>query len=164
MSKWHRRWLEMAALVASWSKDPSKQIGAVAVRGNRLLAQGYNGLPRDFPDTPEYLANREIKYKFIIHAEENLIINAAKNGVSLQDSDVYVFGLAPCSGCSGKLITAGVRKIFFLDLFNDPHWAEAQARSEIICNHAGVKLIDMMEDNDTSSAYRLPKVEHGGVT
>ena len=45
LNKWDKRFLEMAKLVASWSKDPSTQVGAVAVRNRTVIAQGYNGLP-----------------------------------------------------------------------------------------------------------------------
>lgn len=141
--------MNIAKEFSTWSKDPSTQIGAIAVRDNNLLAQGYNGLPKGMPDTDEYLADREKKYEYIIHAEENLILNAAKNGVSLNGSTVYVYGLAPCSRCAGKLVTAGVDKIIFTAIKEDPRWVESQKRSAVICNFASVSLHSMTE-NSTS--------------
>ena len=51
-NKWDIRFLEMAKLVASWSKDPSTQVGAIAVRYRKVIAQGYNGFPRCMGDEP----------------------------------------------------------------------------------------------------------------
>ena len=51
-NKWDIRFLEMAKLVASWSKDPSTQVGAIAVRNRTVIAQGYNGFPRGMGDEP----------------------------------------------------------------------------------------------------------------
>ena len=88
-NKWDIRFLEMAKLVASWSKDPSTQVGAVAVRNRTVIAQGYNGFPRGCDDHELYYLNKAIKYKRIVHAEMNAIYNAAENGVSLKDSTEF---------------------------------------------------------------------------
>ena len=53
-NKWDIRFLEMAKLVASWSKDPSTQVGCVAVRNRNVIAQGYNGFPRGCDDHELY--------------------------------------------------------------------------------------------------------------
>ena len=82
--KWDRRYLDLAAEVSKWSKDPSSKIGAVAVGSKgQVLSQGYNGFPRGIVDGGVRLNEREIKYKYIVHAEMNLIYNATYNGVSL---------------------------------------------------------------------------------
>ena len=43
--KWDRRFMDMARLVASWSKDPSSQVGAVITRGKFVISVGFNGFP-----------------------------------------------------------------------------------------------------------------------
>ena len=99
-NKWDIRFLEMAKLVASWSKDPSTQVGAIAVRNRTVIAQGYNGFPRGMGDVPFKYEHKQLKYKMIVHAEMNLIYNAADNGVSLKNSTVYVVGLPACGECA----------------------------------------------------------------
>ncbi len=47
---WDKRYLEMARLVAGWSKDPNAQVGAVIVRDNRVVATGFNGFPTHVQD------------------------------------------------------------------------------------------------------------------
>ena len=102
--------LETARRFSSFSKDPSTKVGAIAVDENfRVLSIGYNGLPSKFPDNYESLS-REEKNLITIHAEVNCILNAAKNGVSLQNSTMFI-SEPPCSNCAAALINAGVKKI-----------------------------------------------------
>ena len=110
-NKWDKRFLEMATLVASWSKDPSTQVGAIAVRNRTVIAQGYNGFPRGMSDEQFRYEQKPLKYKMIVHAEMNLIYNAADNGVSLRNSTVYVVGLPVCSDCAKGLIQVGVSRV-----------------------------------------------------
>ena len=92
MDNWDIRYLKLAEQVASWSKDPSSQIGAIAVgRKGEVLSTGYNGFPRHIADDDRY-KDREQKYKYIVHAEANCIYNATYNGVSLYNATMYVWG------------------------------------------------------------------------
>src|ERR1043166_7175104 len=75
--KWDKRFLNMAALVSSWSKDPSTQVGAVIVDDQRVVVgTGYNGFPRGAAARPERDAERETKYKMIARAEANAVYAA----------------------------------------------------------------------------------------
>jgi len=111
--KWHYRFLELARQIASWSKDPSRQIGAVATRNKQILSVGYNGFPRHIEDTHARLNDRETKYKFMVHAEQNLIYNAVHNGVSLENASLYVWGLPVCSECTKGIIQAGIKHVYW---------------------------------------------------
>lgn len=111
-TKWDLRFLLQAKEIAKWSKDPSSNIGAIAVGKNKnILATGYNGFPRGIEDTEERYNNREEKYKYVVHAEKNLIYNACWNGVSLEGSTVYVYGLPVCHECAKGLIQVGTRRV-----------------------------------------------------
>src|SRR5271157_2853870 len=73
-NKWDLRFLEMAKLVAGWSKDPSTQTGAVIVRPNRSVASvGFNGFPQKMDDRSELYTNRDEKYSRIVHCEMNAL-------------------------------------------------------------------------------------------
>lgn len=112
LEKWDGRFLEIAKLVAGWSKDPSSQVGAVAVNGRRqILSTGFNGLPRGVSDDPERLAHRETKYAMTVHAEMNAVLSAAYNGVSLDGCTLYVHGVPVCADCAKSLVQAGVRRL-----------------------------------------------------
>lgn len=110
--KWDLRYLQLAEEVSKWSKDPSSKIGAVAVGSKgQVLSQGYNGFPRGVLDSPNRLNNREEKYRYIVHAEMNLIYNATYNGVSLDGSTLYVTGLPVCSECAKGVIQVGIKRV-----------------------------------------------------
>lgn len=126
MDKWDVRYINLAKEVASWSKDPSSKIGAVAVGGKgEVLSTGYNGFPRHILDMDERYADRSIKYKYIVHAEANCIYNATYNGVSLKNSTMYVHGLPCCSECAKAIIQVGVSRVVMQgDPFNE-RWRES---------------------------------------
>ncbi|CAA7614607.1 Uncharacterized deaminase in luxG 3'region [Candidatus Terasakiella magnetica] len=107
---WPEYFMGFARHAASKSKDPSTQVGAVAVGPDgEIRATGYNGLPRGVEDRPERM-ERPAKYLWTSHAEENLVAHAARVGVSLKGCTVYVTHY-PCSRCARSLIQAGVSKI-----------------------------------------------------
>lgn len=68
--KWDQRYLEMAALVAGWSKDPRAGVGAVIVRNNRVVARGFNGFSSDVLDREERLQDKDTKLQMVIHARK----------------------------------------------------------------------------------------------
>lgn len=108
MSRWHERFLALAREVASWSKDPSTKVGAVAVDASRrVLETGYNGPPRGVVDSPDRM-ERPAKYLWTAHAEENLVAHAAR--ARLEGATVYVTHLC-CNACARMLINAGVAKV-----------------------------------------------------
>ena len=111
INKWDARWLEMAGIVSTWSKDPSTQIGAIAVRDKRLISTGYNGFPRGIQDLDDRWNNREEKYKYVVHAEMNCIYNANYHNQSLKGSTMYIVGLPVCHECAKGIIQAGVIRV-----------------------------------------------------
>lgn len=104
--KWELRYLEMAKLVSTWSKDPSTKVGAVIVDSdNTVISVGFNGLPRRIQDTDQRLNNRDIKLKMIIHAEINAIITAKR---PLNGATIYTYPFMSCSQCAGLIIQSGI--------------------------------------------------------
>ena len=132
----------LAKEISSWSKDPRKKIGAVVIgHKGQVLAQGYNGFPRDFNDSPERYNNREEKRKFVIHAEMNCIYNASFNGVSLEGTTMYVYGLPPCSECAKGIIQSGVKEVFYCFDTEDKdseRWMESFKLSKLMFEEVGV--------------------------
>ena len=137
-NKWDIRFLEMAKLVASWSKDPSTQVGSVAVRNRTVIAQGYNGFPRGVDDHELYYLNKAIKYKRIVHAEMNAIYNAAENGVSLKNSTIYVIGLPICHDCAKGLIQVGIKRVVTPNINTPDHWKASIALTEEMFREADI--------------------------
>ena len=106
---WNKRYLEVAKTYAGFSKDPSTKTGAVIVDQNRrIVAAGFNGIPAKIEDTDERLNNREVKYKLILHAEINAILNSTQD---LTGCTVFVYPLPPCLACCMVIIQAGISKV-----------------------------------------------------
>ena len=122
---WDKRFLKVAAEVATWSKDPSTKVGAIAVKDKKVIAQGYNGFPKGIKDLSDRYNDREIKYKYIVHAEMNVIYNAAENGVSLRGSNMYVYGLPACSDCARGIIQVGVKRVIMPKQGIPDKWKES---------------------------------------
>jgi dCMP deaminase len=140
MNKWTDRYLEMAKLVSTWSKDPSSKIGAVVVGENgQILTQGYNGFARGIKDTYNRLSNREEKYSHIIHAEMNCIYNASLSGTSLKNGHLYVYGLPVCHLCAPGIIQVGINKIVMQYDPNKPgNWGESGRLARERFKEAGI--------------------------
>jgi dCMP deaminase len=113
-SKWDERFLDVARIISTWSKDPSTKVGAIAVNVERkIVAQGYNGFPAGCDDSPAFYDNRESKYSRIIHAETNVICNACNAGVGLHCATIYIYGMYPCPECVKLLAQVQVGRIVF---------------------------------------------------
>lgn len=107
-SRWDYRFLDLAELVSSWSKDPSTKVGAViSDNHNRIVSIGYNGFPQNVADD-ERLNDRETKYKIIVHGEMNAILFANR---TLKDCKLYTYPFMPCSKCASIIIQAGINKV-----------------------------------------------------
>ena len=140
-NKWDTRFLDLAEHIAGWSKDPSRKIGAIAVGSQgQILAQGYNGFPRGIEDLSFRYENREEKYKLVVHAEMNVIYNASYNGVSLNDSTLYVYGLPVCHECAKGIIQVGIKNVIMSKkvLPIDPRWQDSWWTTQQLFKESGV--------------------------
>jgi dCMP deaminase len=102
----------MLDIVKLKSKDPSTKVSAIIVgKNNEILSTGFNGFPIGVNEEIETRwTNRELKYKMVVHAEENAIALAARHGQSLNGSRIYVSKL-PCSGCAKLIIQSGIIEV-----------------------------------------------------
>ena len=137
-TKWQRRFFDMAQLVASWSKDPSSQIGAVIVDAqNRVISTGFNGLPVGVKDTNDRLGDRATKYKMILHAEENAIMFAKQK---LDGCSIYVTGMPPCAHCAALIIQSGIKFVYVPETEIPERWRESTELTRQMFKEAGVKI------------------------
>jgi dCMP deaminase len=135
--KWDRRFLDMAKLVSSWSKDPSTKVGAVITDDeNRIISVGYNGFPREVIDNESRLNDRELKYQVIIHAEMNAIMFANK---SLKGCTLYTYPFEPCSKCASVIIQSGIKRVVSYPNCKD-RWESSFEISRKLFQESGVEL------------------------
>ncbi|AKE44796.1 putative dCMP deaminase [Sinorhizobium phage phiM9] len=107
-------YFDIACLAALESKYDGTKVGAVIVRDDHVIALGWNGYPGGADDEAiNTTMDRIDRLKLAIHAEENAILNAARNGNSAKDSVVFVTH-KPCTHCLAKLSNAGVKEVRYI--------------------------------------------------
>ena len=119
---WHQYFLTITRNVAERSTCTRAKVGAVIVRDKNILATGYNGAPAGLPHCIDagclvYTSRTptgEVEENCFrtIHAEINAIAQAAKNGASIRDADIYITH-TPCIHCVKVLINTGIKRIFY---------------------------------------------------
>jgi dCMP deaminase len=137
ISKWAERFLQMAELVASWSKDPSTQVGAVITEHNRIVSLGFNGYPHGISDSAA-TDSRELKLLKTLHAEENAILYAKRD---LRGCEIWVTHF-PCPNCAAKIIQTGISAVHCPEQSEDflSRWGDKVELSETMFTQAGVKV------------------------
>lgn len=112
--------LDLAKTVSRRSSWPGTKVGAVVADGGIMLSTGYNGTPRGFTNTLEKSQKR-----YFCHAEENAIVNAARNGIKIIGASMYCT-MSPCLTCARMIINAGIRKVVCAQ-----EWEQTQERIEV---------------------------------
>jgi dCMP deaminase len=145
---WHTYFMNIARQAATRATCDRKHVGAVIVRDRTILSTGYNGSIRGMPhcdDIGHMIENTHCVAT--VHAEANAIIQAAKNGVRIDGSEIYTTA-SPCWNCFKLIANAGIGAIYYGEFYRDERSIEVAAR-------IGIKLIDLTE------AIRELE-EHGG--
>lgn len=136
---WDLRMLDLAQTVAGWSKDPRTKVGAVIVDGaHRVASHGYNGFPRGVSDEPRRYNDPDTKYKLIVHAEVNAILNAHRE---LDILTLYCTKY-PCSDCTKAIIQVGIARVVTFKQPNDSDWSEDARWSELMLDEAGIRVTE----------------------
>lgn len=117
---WDEYFMATALLMASRSSCERLNVGCVLVSGgdrkNRIVAAGYNGF---LPGAPHNSRVRDGHEQATVHAEQNAVCDAARRGVSLEGTTVYITHF-PCINCAKILAAAGIRQInYHRDYRND---------------------------------------------
>jgi dCMP deaminase len=134
--KWDLRFLDLAKLVSTWSKDPSTKVGAVITdHENRVVSIGYNGFPKNINDD-DRLDDRDIKYKVIVHGEMNAILFANK---SLEYCTLYTYPFMPCPRCASMIIQTGIRRVVSYNNMPD-RWKDEFTISQSLFKESGIEL------------------------
>lgn len=118
--KFDKTYMQMAQSIALHSKAIRKKVGAILVTNHGVILPGYNGCATGMSNICE---NEQpdgslVTKPEVIHAELNCILKAAKEGVSVVDSVVYVT-LSPCVQCAAMMIQSGVKRVVFGEQYRD---------------------------------------------
>lgn len=116
-------YLALAFAAAMRANCQGRKVGAVLVKGDRVIATGYNGTPEGLPncleggclrcaDREQFVSGTDYDLCICVHAEANALLTAGRFGASTDGSIVYTTD-QPCFSCSKELIQAGVEQVFF---------------------------------------------------
>ncbi|MCH7864181.1 MAG: dCMP deaminase family protein [Proteobacteria bacterium] len=138
LDKWDHRFLALADYISHWSKDPSTQVGCVLTKKRRVVSMGFNGFPAGVEDTEERLADRDIKYEMVVHAEQNALMFA---GDRAEGCVLYVHSLPPCARCAVLIIQAGIARVVCDQPdFDHERWGEQAKIADTMFREAGLEV------------------------
>ena len=138
---WDEYFMEMARLAARRATCLRRSVGAVLVKDRQILATGYNGAPRDIAHCEETGCLRQQqdvpsgeRHEICrgVHAEQNLVAQAAFHGVKAEGAAVYCTN-QPCVICVKLLINAGVKEIYYSEGYDDPFTMNLLTSSGVRC-------------------------------
>lgn len=115
-------YMELARNLARKSHCVRAQVGAVLTKETRIVSLGYNGPPSGTHNCdvewPGAGCPKDSKgsCSLALHAEQNAILYASKNNVSMEGSTLYVT-LSPCISCARVIYTMGIKKVIYLDSY-----------------------------------------------
>jgi len=148
MERWDSYFLKVAKTIGENSQCMSRKIGAIIVKDKSIISTGYNGIPRGVPtcdkrwgidktldynlpmdkngQCPRFVmgfkSGEGLQYCIAVHAEVNAILNAARIGVCVKDTTMYITCSIPCKNCLSSIINSGIREIVVtsIDRYDGP--------------------------------------------
>lgn len=145
---WDEYFMNMAAVAATRSNCIKRHIGAIIVKDRQIVSTGYNGTPKGIKNCNEggcprcwSLADSATRLDecLCVHAEENAIVQAAYNGISIKDGTLYTT-FCPCSYCAKSIINAGIKKV----VYREEYGMDDITRT--LCADAGVELVFLQQE------------------
>ena len=142
---WPEYFMAITKMVAKRSTCLRREVGAIMVKDKRILATGYNGVPVGLKHCEEVGCLREnasipsgIRHELCrgIHAEQNVIIQAACHGIPTKAAILYCTN-KPCVICSKMIINAGIKKIYYAEGYDDP-------LSDQMFEEAGLEIVRLL--------------------
>jgi dCMP deaminase len=159
---WDDRYIELAAHVAAWSKDPDAKVGCVIVNPTygRAVTFSFNGFPANVTDSLEHLHHEDEDEKLdrILHAEQNALLYAGREA---KGCHAYVVGKPVCNTCAIMLIQAGIHRVVSAapSLNGTRKWDKRGRLALTMFEQAGVGFvpINAARNKELIEKYDLPQ-------
>ena len=127
-----KRYLRMARIWAENSYCQRRKVGALLVKDQMIISDGYNGTPAGFENVCE--DENGVTKPYVLHAEANAITKVARIGNSSEGSTLYITA-SPCLECSKLIIQAGIKRVAYNDLYRIQDGLESLRRAGVECTH-----------------------------
>lgn len=134
--KRNKAYMRMAKEWAKLSYCEKKQVGAIIVKDQMIISDGYNGTPSGFENCCEDETGKT--NWFVLHAEANAILKVAKSTQSTKGASLYVT-LSPCRDCSKLIVQSGITSVYYAESYKDLSGIE-------FLKKAGVKVVYLPVD------------------
>lgn len=132
-----KRYLRMASIWAENSYCKRRQVGALIVKDQMIISDGYNGTPSGFENVCEDEQNVTLSY--VLHAEANAITKVAASSNSSKGATIYVTS-APCIECSKLIIQSGIVRVVYSEKYRTEEGCDLLKKANI-----QVDFIDLNE-------------------
>ena len=109
-TKFDQRYLEMARIWAKNSYCTRRQVGALVVKNNMIISDGYNGTPSGFENVCE--DDNGVTKHYVLHAEANAITKLARSSNNSDGATIYITA-SPCIECAKLIIQAGIKRVVY---------------------------------------------------
>lgn len=133
-----KKYMQFADIWSTNSYARRKKVGAIIVRDNQIISDGYNGTPSGFDNSCEDADN--VTKPYVLHAEANAITKLARSTQSSVGSTLYVT-CSPCLECAKLIIQAGITRV----VFKNPYRIDDGIR---LLKTAGIKVECLNTDNN----------------
>lgn len=127
-----RRYLRMAKIWAENSYCVRRQVGAILVKNQMIISDGFNGTPAGFENVCE--DETGVTKPYVLHAEANAITKVARSNNSSEGSTLYVTA-SPCLECSKLIIQAGIKRVVYNELYRIMDGVDLLHRAGVECVH-----------------------------
>jgi len=151
MNKWDKRFMDMAKMAATWSKDKGTGVGAVIVDDEKkIVSVGYNGFPRGINDDVECRHDSPEKHHWTIHAERSAILEA---DIPLKGMTLYCTFFT-CSICAQEIVQKGLRRVVAPEPdWDHPRYGESQRIAMEMYKEKGIEVTFYNEQKDILIAF-----------
>lgn len=112
----HIIYLKMASEWSTQSCCKRKKVGALIVKDNMIISDGYNGTPSGFINDCEDSDGNS--HWYVLHAEANAITKLAKSTQNGEGATIYLT-LSPCRECSKLIIQSGIKRVIYKEEYRD---------------------------------------------
>jgi len=135
-----KRYMQMAQIWAQNSYCNRRKVGALIVRDNMIISDGYNGTPSGFPNECEDENNKSFPY--VLHAEANAITKIARSNNSSQDATLYVTS-SPCIECAKLIIQSGIKRVVYGEPYRLSDGINLLKRANITVDYIEIHTSDL---------------------
>jgi dCMP deaminase len=114
--RYDKAYLRMAQTWGELSHCSRKKVGAIIVKDNAIISDGFNGTPAGFDNCCE--TDEGDTHWYVLHAEANAILKVAKSTNNCAGATLYLT-LSPCKDCSKLILQAGITRLVYMNHYRD---------------------------------------------